>query len=87
MSIEGVTPEVLERYVRARKAIGNHADRIVAISHLLALLEHCDGVIEVDPSALAVVGDMLDQDICDIQEQLDEFIFPSDAEEAVSESE
>ena len=82
-SIEGIDPEVLQRYLEARREITKRADRIVAVSHLLGLLRHCDGTVEVDPSALAVVADLVDSDICAIQERLDEFIYVVDAEEAL----
>ena len=86
MSVEGISSDVLERYVRARKAITKHTDRIVAVAHLMGLLKHCgDDAVEVSPASLAVVADMIDQDICAIQEQLDEFIYVLDAEEAVGE--
>jgi len=52
-------------------------------AHLLGLLKHCDDTIEVSPSSIAVVGDLIDQDICGIQEKLDEFIYILDAEEAL----
>jgi len=84
--VEGIDQEVLERYVRARKAIGKHADRVTALVHLLGLLRYCpEDSIQVNPMALAVVADLVDSDICSIQEQLDEFIFQGDAEEAMEE--
>ena len=81
MQVDQIDKEVLKRYLETRKAIAKHADRIVAVSHLLGLLRYCgDDAVEVSPSALAVVADLVDSDICGIQEQLDEFIFQSDAE-------
>ena len=80
---KGIDAKTLERYLEARKVIGKHADRIVAVSHLLGLLKHCDDTIEVSPSAIAEVADMIDQDICSIIETLDEFIHVLDAEEAL----
>ena len=81
MKAEGIDREVLSEYVEARKAIARRADRTVALVHLLGLLKHCpEDTIEVCPSALAVVADMIDSDICGIQEILDGFIFQGDAE-------
>jgi len=82
--VEGISREVLERYLEARKEIAKRADRIVAVVHLMGLLKHSgDDTVEVSPSALATIGDIIDSDICSIQEQLDEFIYILDAEEAL----
>lgn len=62
------------------------ADRTTALVHLLGLLKHCpDDVIEVSPSVLAKVADMIDFDINVILESLDEFIFQGDAEAVLDE--
>ena len=80
--IEGMDRRTLKRYLEARKAIAKKADRIVAVSHLLYLLKHCgDDTVEVSANALGTVGDMLDADICGIQEILDGFVYVLDAEE------
>jgi hypothetical protein len=79
-------PADLERYVEVRNTVTKHVDRIIALAHLLGLLKHCpDDTIEVRPSALAVVADLVDADACGIQESLDEFLFPGDAEAALTE--
>ena len=81
MKAEGIAPEVLESYVDTRKAIAKRADQTMALVHLLGLLKHCpEDTIEVCPSALAKVADMIDSDICSIQETLDGFIYLVDAE-------
>ena len=81
MQVDQIDREVLAKYLEARQAVTKHADRIVAVTHLLGLLRNCpDDTIEVSPMALAVVADLVDSDICGIQEQLDEFIFQGDAE-------
>ncbi|WP_168433351.1 hypothetical protein [Pontiella sulfatireligans] len=50
------------------------------------MLKHCpDDVIEVSPSVLAKVADMIDFDINVILESLDEFIFQGDAEAVLDE--
>ena len=84
MKADGVDREVLEKYVQIRKTIAKRADRIVALAHLLGLLRHCDGEIEVDPSSLAMVGDLIDSDICSILEMLDDFIYIVEAEEVLA---
>lgn len=85
MKAEGMDREVLERYVGMRKAITGHADRIVGVAHLLGLLKHCDGSIEVDANALSAVGGMIGSDACSIQETLDGFIHVPEAEEVLEE--
>lgn len=74
-------PADLERYIEVRNAVTKHADRIIALAHLLGLLKHCpDDTIEVSPSALAVVANLVDADACGIQESLDDFLFQGDVE-------
>jgi len=84
-AIEGMDRRTLKRYLEARKAIAKKADRIIAVVHLLGLLKHCgDDTVEVSANAMGVVGDMLDADVCGIQETLDdEFLHVLDAEEGV----
>ena len=85
MIADSIDREVLQRYLVARKAITKHADRIVAVSHLMGLWKQCsDDAVTVSPASLAIVADMIDQDICSIQEQLDEFIYVLDAEEVAA---
>ena len=75
-SAESLDHETLQRYLETRKAI---TERFVA--HLLGLLKQCgEDSIPVSPSAIAKVADMIDSDICGIQETLDEFIYVLDAE-------
>ncbi|VGO11848.1 hypothetical protein PDESU_00395 [Pontiella desulfatans] len=86
MKADEIDREVLERYLETRNAVTKRVDRIVAVAHLLGLLKHCgDDTIEVSPSAIAVVADLVDSDICSIQECLDEFLFQGDAESALLE--
>lgn len=86
MKAESIDREVLERYLETRKVIAGHAERVVTLSHLLGLLRHCAAdSVEVSPSALAAVADLIDSDICSIQETLDDFIYPVEAEEVVEE--
>ena len=84
MKADQLDRDVLEEYLSTRSEITKHADRIVAVAHLLSLLRHCgDDSIPINPMALAVIGDLVDSDICGIQESLDGFLFPSDAESAL----
>lgn len=82
--VDGIDSKMLRRYLETRKTIAGKADRIIALSHLLSLLKQCgENTIPVSPSALAVCAEMIDSDLCGIVEALDDFIFPSDAEDAV----
>jgi hypothetical protein len=60
--ITGMDPNALQGYLKARICIARHADRIVAVTHLMSLLRHFDGVVEVSTDALAAVADLIDQD-------------------------
>ena len=82
--IKGMDRETLKCYLATRKTVGKLVDRIGALSHLLGLLKHCgDDTVEVSANALGTLGDMLDADVCAIQEELDEFLHVLDAEEGV----
>ncbi len=86
MDLETMDREVLEKYVEMRRAVTKRVDRIVAVMHLLGLLEHCSNpAIGVDPSALAVVADLVDADATTIQELLDGFVYVVEAEEVLGE--
>ena len=84
MEAEQLSREALEEYLSTRSEITKHVDRVSAVAHLLGLLRRCgDDSIPISPMALAVIGDLVDSDICGIQESLDGFLFPSDAESAL----
>lgn len=84
-TIEGIDTRMLRRYVHMRKGISEKAADIHNLSHLLSLLEHCEAdSILVDPKVLASFADQINSDICAIQEQLDDFIFIVNAEQALA---
>ena len=85
MDLRGMDRKVLERYLEARAHVTQRVDRVVAVAGLLMLLKQCgDDAVEVSPSALAGLGDLIDSDVCAIQELLDGFIYAVDAEEALA---
>lgn len=82
--VKGIDAVMLRRYLQTRKTIAKRADRISALAHLLGLLRHCgDDTVPVNPHALAVTAQMIDTDMNDIVESLDDFIFLTEAEEAI----
>jgi len=82
--LEGVSKYMLRRYLETRKVIAIRADRISAVSHLLSLLKHCgDDTVPVSPAALANCADQIESELCGILEDLDDFIFPTDADAVV----
>ncbi len=85
--VPGIKPEMLQRYLNARKAIAARSIRIINIAHLLNLLKHCDSdTVAVCPQVLASLADQIDSDICGIIESLDDFIYILDAEKAAEDS-
>ena len=85
MDLEAMDREVLESYVQMRRAVTKRVDRIVAVTSLLMVLKQCgDDLIKVSPHALAGLGDQIDQDVCAIQDLLDDFIYLGDAEAALT---
>lgn len=85
--LEGVSKYMLRRYLETRKVVAKRTNRISGISHLLSLLKHCgDDTIPVSPTALANCADQIESELCGILEDLDDFIFLTDAEEAANPS-
>jgi hypothetical protein len=83
-SVKGIDARMLRRYLETRKDIAKRSDRISALAHLMGLLRHCgDDTVPVSPHALAVTAQMIDSDTCGIVESLDDFIFLTDAEDAI----
>jgi hypothetical protein len=82
--VKGIDARMLRRYLDTRKTIAKKADRIVAVAHLLNLMKNCpDDTVPVSPSALANCAGLIESELCSILEYLDDFIFPTDAEEAI----
>ena len=74
--IEGISVEMLCRYVEMRKRIDAEAKTVYCLSSMLALLQQSgDDRIEVDPVALGHVNGMISHSMLNIQEMLDDFIF------------
>lgn len=84
-AIEGISIPVLRRYLHLRRDVGQKAKHASDITYLLSLLHHCDSdTIDVDPQVLASFADQINADVCSILEQLDEFIYIVDAENALN---
>jgi len=75
-SVEGISPELLHRYLVVRCKIYADANSIFGITSMLALLSRCgNDKIKVDPVALGKINQMLNTNILNIWEILDEFIY------------
>lgn len=86
--LEGLSSDLLHRYVGMRHRIDVEADTILSISSMLALLETCgDDSINVDPIALANVSKIINRNILNIREILDDFIYIVKAKSEVEQPE
>lgn len=75
-STDGISPVVLSRYVEARRRIDAEANSIFSITSMLALLETCgDDKLPIDPVALGKLNLTLNNNILNIWEILDDFIY------------
>jgi len=75
-SLDGISTQVLIRYVDMRQKLDSEANSIFAVSSMLAQFEKCgDDRVEVDPVALAKVHQMMNDNILNIWEILDDFIY------------
>lgn len=75
-SMDGISPEVLYRYVEMRHKVDVQANSIYSLTSVLALLETCgNDRIDVDPVALGKINQMLNTNILNIWEILDDFIY------------
>jgi len=76
----GMSAEGLQRYVDMRHKLDVEADSILSITSMLALLETCgDDTIKVDPVALGKVNQLLKDNILNIWEILNDYIYIVDA--------
>jgi len=67
---------MLSRYLEMRHRLDQQANVIFSITSMLAQFDKCgDDIIEVDPVALAKVHQMLNDNILNIWEILDDFIY------------
>jgi hypothetical protein len=79
--VEGISAEMLCRYVEMRKSLDTEAKTILSLSSILALLQHCgDDKIEVDPVILGHVNESISTSILNIREILDNFIYIAQAQ-------
>ena len=86
--IEGISNELLRRYVKMRHRIDTESNNIFSITSILSLLETCgDDKIEVDPIALAKISHILNKNILNIWEILDDFIYIVQAQSVLEEIE
>jgi hypothetical protein len=78
--IEGISTEMLCRYVEMRKSLDAEARTILSLSSILALLQHCgDDKIAIDPAVLGHVNESISTSILNIWEILDDFIYIAQA--------
>lgn len=79
--ISGISSDLLQRYVNARQKINVEANMVYAITSMLCMLANCgDDKIEVDPIALGKIHQILNNNILNIWEILDDFIYIIQAE-------
>ena len=80
ISAASLSSELLHRYIEMRRKLDVEADTILSITSMLALLETCgDDTIKVDPVALGRVNQMIKDNILNIWEILNDFIYIVDA--------
>jgi len=78
--LRGMSAEWVLRYVEMRRKLDVEADTILSITSMLALLETCgDDTIKVDPVALGKVNELLKDNILNIWEILNDYIYIVDA--------
>jgi len=79
-STAGHSSELLHRYVEMRRKLDVEADSILSITSMLALLKTCgDDTIKVDPVALGKVNQIILDNILNIWEILNDYIYIVDA--------
>ena len=72
----GLNNDWLQRYVKMRHKIDIEANSIYSISSMLALIDRCgDDKIDVDPVALGKINQTINNNILNIWEILDDFIY------------
>jgi len=79
-STAGLGSELLHRYIEMRRKLDVEADTILSITSMLVLLETCgDDTLKVDPVALGKVNQIINDNILNIWEILNDFIYIVDA--------
>ena len=74
--IEGISVEMLFKYVEMRRSIDAEAKTAHSLASMLALLQKCgDDKLEVDPVALGHVNELISNSVLNIWEILDDFIY------------
>lgn len=87
-SIGKLSAEWLHRYVEMRRRLDVEADSIHSITSMLALFETSgDDRIQVDPVALGKINQKMNNNILNIWEILDDFIYLAQAKLELEEME
>ena len=83
--IEGISHEVLCRYVTTRQKIDTELQIIYSLSHLLASFGEnaADANLELDLDALGQVHQIINTGVLNISEMLDDFIYLVEAKEHI----
>ena len=83
--IEGVSEEMLRRYVAMRHKLDGETKLIQSMAGLLSLLQLSnDDKMDVDPTALGSVQSLIEHSIVNIRAMLDDFIPLAEAKRKVS---
>jgi hypothetical protein len=86
--VQGVTPEVLQRYLEVRSNVDDRANRIYLVSKILSHLEDCDEEAEgMGIWALPILAEMIQSDIARIVAGLNYFIPTLEAQAVLEQSE
>jgi len=79
-NLKGISLELLHRYIEMRRKFDVEANIIHSITSMLGHLETCgDDVIKVDPVALGKVHQIINDNILNIWEIMEDFIYILDA--------
>ncbi len=74
--IQGINKDMLHRYIEMRRRVDVEANNIYSITSMLALLETCgDDKLPIDPVALGKLNLTLNNNILNIGEILDDFVY------------
>lgn len=82
--IEGISEDMLRRYVKMREKVSVEANAIQSLSNLLGLFQQFgDDTIEVDPFSLGYSQSLIERSILNILEFLDDFIYIIEAQNVI----
>jgi hypothetical protein len=82
--MEGISNEVLKRYIETREKIDDQINAIAVFTSLLSYYKECTSdLTQVDLYTFGYVNEMLNEKVMDIMDELDEFLPLWDAKAAV----